>query len=188
MSKSVRKFMAAAAVVLIFTVLLITLLLCFKDRTEKDNAWVFSVAGESYESSCEILADINEAQFDELMNIKGVGRTAAYEIIRYREKLGGFTKMEQLNDIPSVDSEMFDILCRYFSVHNEETEVLEAKINLNSATLRELASVEGISEKTAQSIILYRKKYGDFVSVRELMEVDGIGTDLFERIKDKFTV
>lgn len=189
LSKNVRKFIAAAVVVLIFTVLLIVVLLSFIDRTEKDNAWVFSAASASSESSGEILYDINTVSFDELMNVKGVGRSAAYEIIRYREKLGGFTYMEQLKDIPCIDDEMYNILCRYFSVQSASAnESNGAKINLNTATVRELASVDGISDKTAQNIVLYRKKYGDFVSIRELMEVDGIGTALFEKIKDKFTV
>lgn len=189
MSKNVRNVIAAAVVVLIFTVLLIVVLLTFKDRTEKDNAWVFSAASEYSESSGEILDDINSVQFDALMNVKGVGRSAAYEIIRYREKLGGFTYMEQLKDIPCIDSEMYDILCSYFSVQSESAyDSTGEKIDLNTATVRELASVDGISEKTAQNIVLYRKKYGDFVSIRELMEVDGIGTELFQKIKDKFTV
>lgn len=189
MSKNVRNVIAAAVVVLIFTVLLIVVLLTFKDRTEKDNAWVFSAASEYSESSGEILDDINTARFDELMNVKGVGRTAAYEIIRYREKLGGFTSMEQLKDISCIDGEMYDILCSYFSVQTESAyDSNGEKIDLNTATVRELASVDGISEKTAQNIVLYRKKYGDFVSISELMEVDGIGTELFQKIKDKFTV
>ncbi len=189
LSKNVRNVIAAAVVVLIFTVLLIVVFLTFKDRTEKDNAWVFSAASEYSESSGEILDDINSVQFDELMNVKGVGRTAAYEIIRYREKLGGFTSMEQLKDIPCIDGEMYDILCSYFSVQSESAyDSTGEKIDLNTATVRELASVDGISEKTAQNIVLYRKKYGDFVSISELMEVDGIGTELFQKIKDKFTV
>ena len=189
LSKNVRNVIAAAVVVLIFTVLLIVVFLTFKDRTEKDNAWVFSAASEYSESSGEILDDINSVQFDALMNVKGVGRTAAYEIIRHREKLGGFTSMEQLKDIPCIDGEMYDILCSYFSVQTESAyDSNGEKIDLNTATVRELASVDGISEKTAQNIVLYRKKYGDFVSISELMEVDGIGTELFQKIKDKFTV
>ena len=189
LSKNVRNVIAAAVVVLIFTVLLIVVFLTFKDRTEKDNAWVFSAASEYSESSGEILDDINTARFDELMNVKGVGRTAAYEIIRHREKLGGFTSMEQLKDISCIDGEMYDILCSYFSVQTESAyDSTGEKIDLNTATVRELASVDGISEKTAQNIVLYRKKYGDFVSISELMEVDGIGTELFQKIKDKFTV
>lgn len=189
LSKNVRNVIAAAVVVLIFTVLLIVVFLTFKDRTEKDNAWVFSAASEYSESSGKILDDINTARFEELMNVKGVGRSAAYEIIRYREKLGGFTSMEQLKDISCIDGEMYDILCSYFSVQTESAyDSNGEKIDLNTATVRELASVDGISEKTAQNIVLYRKKYGDFVSISELMEVDGIGTELFQKIKDKFTV
>ena len=189
MSKKVRNIIAAVAVVLFFTALLIVVLLNYKNRIDRDNAWVFSGTSESQESSVVILADINNAQADELMKIIGVGRTVAYDIVKFRNDLGGFSSMEQLKEIPSVDGDVYDILCRYYSVNNENgINNGETKINLNTATVRDLAMVDGISESTAKEIILYRKKFGDFVSVRELLEVNGIGIETYEKIKDKFTV
>ena len=189
LSKKVRNIIAAVAVVLFFTALLIVVLLNYKNRIDRDNAWVFSGTSESQESSVVILADINNAQADELMKIIGVGRTVAYDIVKFRNDLGGFSSMEQLKEIPSVDGDVYDILCRYYSVNNENgINNGETKINLNTATVRDLAMVDGISESTAKEIILYRKKFGDFVSVRELLEVNGIGIETYEKIKDKFTV
>ena len=189
MSNNVRNIIAAVAVVLFFTALLIVVLLNYKNRIDRDNAWVFSGTSESQESTVVILADINNAQADELMKIIGVGRTVAYDIVKFRNDLGGFSSMEQLKEIPSVDGDVYDILCRYYSVNNENGKNNgETKINLNTATVRDLAMVDGISESTAKEIILYRKKFGDFVSVRELLEVNGIGIETYEKIKDKFTV
>lgn len=62
------------------------------------------------------------------------------------------------------------------------------KIDLNSATVAALDTLDGIGPVLAQRIVDYREEYGGFYSVEELKEVSGIGDKLFEQIKDKVTV
>lgn len=61
-------------------------------------------------------------------------------------------------------------------------------VNLNSATVEQLDSLDGIGPKTAQKIIEYRESHGGFSSTDELMEVPGIGAAKYERIKGQVTV
>ena len=61
------------------------------------------------------------------------------------------------------------------------------KISLNNASLDELMTLDGIGEKKAQAIIEYRKKHS-FKSIEEILEVDGIGTVTYEKIKDRLTI
>ena len=61
------------------------------------------------------------------------------------------------------------------------------KISLNNASLDELKTLDGIGEKKAQAIIEYRKKHS-FKSIEEILEVDGIGTATYEKIKDRLTI
>jgi competence protein ComEA len=58
------------------------------------------------------------------------------------------------------------------------------KINLNTATRAELESLPGIGPVLAQRIIEYRDAHGPFQSVEELLNVDGIGPSLLEKIRD----
>lgn len=60
----------------------------------------------------------------------------------------------------------------------------EGKINLNSATADELATLPGIGSVKARAIIEFREKYGDFESVDELLYVSGIGKSLLVEIED----
>ncbi|MCU1733968.1 MULTISPECIES: ComEA family DNA-binding protein [unclassified Pseudomonas] len=63
------------------------------------------------------------------------------------------------------------------------------KLNLNSADAPTLQrELSGIGKTKAQAIINYRERNGDFASVDELLEVEGIGKALVDRNRDKITV
>lgn len=62
------------------------------------------------------------------------------------------------------------------------------KININTASKRELLRLPGIGSVLAQRIIEYREANGPFRAIEEIMKVKGIGPKLFDRIKDRITV
>lgn len=57
-------------------------------------------------------------------------------------------------------------------------------IDLNKASIEELTKLPGIGEKTARKIVEYRKNYGGFKKIEDVMKVERIGPNLFEKIKD----
>lgn len=61
------------------------------------------------------------------------------------------------------------------------------KININTATLNELMTINGIGESKANAIIEYRKK-NNFKSIDDIKNVAGIGDSLFATIKESITV
>ena len=62
------------------------------------------------------------------------------------------------------------------------------KINLNTATLQELMTLDRIGPKYAQRIIDYRETHGAFEQIEDIMKVKGIGPKTFEANKDRLTV
>ena len=62
------------------------------------------------------------------------------------------------------------------------------KIDINRAEKWLLEALPGIGEIIAQRIIDYRTNNGKFSSTLGLLEVDGIGTSIYERIKEYVTV
>ncbi len=52
--------------------------------------------------------DLNTCTHGQLTDIKGVGDWRANQILNYRNRLGGFTSVEQLLEINSIDSAVFD--------------------------------------------------------------------------------
>jgi competence protein ComEA len=63
-----------------------------------------------------------------------------------------------------------------------------AIVNLNTATVSQLATLPGIGETAAQRIIEYGDKNGGFKKVEELMNVKGIGEKSFLKLKPLITL
>ena len=61
-------------------------------------------------------------------------------------------------------------------------------ININTASQAELETLPGIGATTAQRIIEYREQNGPFVNTEDIINVAGIGSGTYERIKDLITV
>lgn len=64
-------------------------------------------------------------------------------------------------------------------------EAKEGKVNINTATVEELKTLNGVGEKKAEAIIEYRKKNGSFQTKEDLMKVRGIGKKLFESFQER---
>ena len=61
-------------------------------------------------------------------------------------------------------------------------------IDINSADLDTLKELPNIGETRAKAIIAYREQHGGFSDPAEIMEVDGIGTGIFESLRDLISV
>ncbi|HEY9315865.1 ComEA family DNA-binding protein [Williamsia sp.] len=61
-------------------------------------------------------------------------------------------------------------------------------VNLNTATDAELDALPGVGPVTAAAIIAWRQANGNFASVDQLAEVDGIGPGRLEKLRGKVTV
>ncbi len=61
-------------------------------------------------------------------------------------------------------------------------------ININTATAQELDLLPDIGPTRANAIIAYRQEYGPFTCVEDLLNVDGIGPKILEKILPYITV
>jgi competence protein ComEA len=65
---------------------------------------------------------------------------------------------------------------------------LETLVNINTADQEQLESLPGIGSVRAKAIIAYRTLNGYFLTIEDLLKVDGIGETTFDGLKQLITV
>lgn len=88
---------------------------------------------------------------------------------------------EQMIYIPQIGEEVPNM------VTEKPDDVIDAKININTAPSETLQQLPGIGPSTAQKIIDYRTSNGSFVSTEDIMNVPGIGEATYNEIKNLIT-
>lgn len=64
----------------------------------------------------------------------------------------------------------------------------DGRIDINTADATQLVTIPGIGETRAAAILAYREKNGPFAKVEDIMQVSGIKSTLFEKMKDYITI
>jgi competence protein ComEA len=120
--------------------------------------------------------DLNSATVDQLHEIRGIGKSRALEIVRYRDRHGPFMSLDALDRVPHMGDmpwgELGEVK-QHLTVRipgdaAPPTAPEAPQVDVNSANVEELRSVEGIGPERAQEIIDWREKYGRFRDINEL--------------------
>ena len=61
-------------------------------------------------------------------------------------------------------------------------------ININTAGADQLVKLPRVGEKTAERIIEFRSKHGEFKTIQEIMKVKGIGEKTFKKMEKLISV
>lgn len=124
------------------------------------------------ENPASMTIDLNRANLDELLVLRGIGRTFASRIIEHRERLGGFSSLNQLKEVYGLpDSTLHSILPSL-----RLTTTPHRKILVNKSTIEELVHPY-LSRKQAEVIVRYRVNHGSFKNMEDLKKT-GILTDV----------
>ena len=83
---------------------------------KSDYEAVSSTADNDDNISVSFPLNLNTCTKDELMEIDGIGEVRAAAIIAYREKLGGYSSVEQLKDISGIGDKTFEKIAPYVTV------------------------------------------------------------------------
>jgi competence protein ComEA len=91
------------------------------------------------------------------------------------------TKLKKLCAVLLVASFVFGVVHLAFAEDN-------LKVNINTATVEQLAKLERVGLSYAQRIVEYREANGPFQAPEDIMKVRGIGKKTFEANLDRITV
>lgn len=106
------------------------------------------------------LVDANTADTTELKKIPGIGSGIARAIVGYRNRLGGFYTLEQLQEIKYITPE----LLRWFKLENDSVRPLD----INRAGLDQLRAHPYLNFYQAKVIVEHRRKRGKITSLSQL--------------------
>ena len=123
--------------------------------------------------------DINLAVKEDLKTINGIGEKLSERIIKYRSKLQGFSKLNQLYEVWGLDTEVVDKLLLVFKVVNLPN---IKKINVNTVSFRELLKNPYLDYELCKKIFEYKDEVAELQDISELKNIIGFPLDLYDRI------
>ncbi|HBK71421.1 MAG TPA: hypothetical protein DDZ39_07185 [Flavobacteriaceae bacterium] len=134
---------------------------------------------EEHQKTDPDIHHLNSATAKDLQTINGIGEKLSERIIKYRKKLGGFLLDEQLYEVYYLDAEIATKVLERFKVIEKPIII---KININTATFKEVLSVVYIDYELTKKIFEYRDEVAEIQSLEELKKIDGFPLDKFNRI------
>lgn len=139
------------------------------DLVKKDTLEVKLLYAKSEKFAEGTLVDLNSADTIILKRVPGIGSFLARKIVAYRNRLGGFVAVDQLQDIKQIKVS----LNKWFTVSGKPLRYLE----INKWGLDALRSHPYMDFYKAKAIIEYRRKRGKIKSLSQL--------SLFEEFSEK---
>eukprot|EP01012_Entosiphon_sulcatum_P012591 TRINITY_DN17919_c0_g1_i1.p1 TRINITY_DN17919_c0_g1~~TRINITY_DN17919_c0_g1_i1.p1 ORF type:complete len:303 (-),score=34.75 TRINITY_DN17919_c0_g1_i1:302-1087(-) len=133
---------------------------------------------KEYVKKAAVIVDINIADSAQLDEIKGIGGAFANRILKYRERLGGFYKKEQLMEVYGLDSARYAEIKDQISISNVPLKT----ININTAAFNDLRRNPYLSYKQINAVIQYRKQHGNYAGLADLKKVVILNQQVIDKI------
>lgn len=132
-----------------------------------------------YETKETQVVYLNTATEQQLQSLRGIGPTRSKRIIQYRNKLGGFTHINQLTEVYGIDS----VWVQQNQKKIEITGPVSKRIPINTDSFKLLIQHPYIDYKTAQLIYNYRKQHGNYMQLEDLYKNYGLDSALILKVK-----
>jgi competence ComEA-like helix-hairpin-helix protein len=131
-----------------------------------------------------LIIEINAATSDQLIEIKGIGKYTADEIIKYRNKLGGFVSLEQLLEIKSIKRESYEYFVKSLSINPK----LIKKISLNFSEIEDFTAHPYFNYYQAKEIVKFRSTNGPFKEIKQLLDNKILLETSYKKIKPYLSI
>ena len=122
--------------------------------------------------------NINSADTLELQSLPGIGTFFARNIVSYREKLGGFTDLNQMLEVYAFDSARLETITPYINIDS----VSLRKISINTDDFKTILRHPYIEYEDVKKIVNYRESKGMIRNWEEYLKVVG-RNDVDERLR-----
>ena len=110
--------------------------------------------------------ELNTADSAALRSVIGIGEKTVSRILEYRERLGGFVRVEQLAEIPGVTESNYEKILK--QIYCDSCKI--RKIDINFASPKTLGQHPYIAPRTLRKILKQRQLKGGWSTADELIE------------------
>jgi len=124
--------------------------------------------------------EINSADSTALQLLPGIGPYMASNIIRYRNKLGGFSRHEQLLEVFRMKEETYQQIREYVVI---DTTQIQPGIKPNTSDYWALVKHPYIDKTLAYSITAHRQRYGKLKSADDFRKIEGLTDSLYQVLR-----
>ncbi|MBU9937559.1 MAG: helix-hairpin-helix domain-containing protein [Ferruginibacter sp.] len=128
--------------------------------------------------------DINTADTSEFIALPGIGSKLAGRIVAFRDKLGGFYKVEQVAETYALPDSAFQKIKGKLVISNSTVK----QLNINTATMEELKLHPYIRYNIANAIVQYRNQHGSFTAVSDLKNILIITAGVYDKMEPYLTI
>jgi DNA uptake protein ComE-like DNA-binding protein len=118
---------------------------------------------------------LNRADTAQLRKVPGIGPYFARKIVEYRERLGGYYRVQQLLEIEDFPETAVD-----FFIIPDDTQL--RKLNINRLSLNELKRHPYLNFYQARAIVDYRRLHGTIQSLDQLSLLRDFPREAIERL------
>lgn len=121
--------------------------------------------------------DINTATEVQLIELPGIGKYYARIILNWRNKLGGFSNIDQIKSTYNLPDSIFNKITDYIRFSTPPTQ-----INVNTSDAHTLAKHFYIKAKEAQIIVNYRNNHGPYAQVDDLIKTGALTKEWITKV------
>jgi competence ComEA-like helix-hairpin-helix protein len=130
------------------------------------------------------IIDINMADTAALIALPGIGSKLSQRIINFRNKLGGFYKIEQVAETFGLPDSTFQKIRIYLKLSSSGFK----QININTASIDEMKLHPYIRYAIGNAIIQYRNQHGNYSNVEDVKKIMTVTEDMFNKMAPYLSV
>ncbi len=145
----------------------------------KKISYTTSYKKKSENKDIQKIIDLNSCTADELKKLKGIGDILSKRIIKYRDKLGGFYSVVQIQEVYGLPKETYDNIKENLTIKTKDLK----KIKINIATTKDLSRFPYLNYRLAKQLINYRIQHGHFESSDDLTKLKALDSFKIKKIE-----